>query len=125
MVKYVSLRLLGIAPEHLRVVSIKDPKLINLHAVLFYFPQNEKDPWVLDNLAFDKHLGFKGSHILRLSERMIRHKIKPLWGINENYLTEFQGGLDEKVTNTDPCHSCPKFGTALMNSQRVLPQSRG
>jgi len=124
MAKYVSLRLLGIPSEQLRVASIKDPDFDNRHALLFFFPQNEKDPWVLDNLAFE-HLGFKGSHILRLSERMIRHKIKPLWGINENYLTEFQGGLDEKVTNTDPRHSCPKFGTALMNSQRVLPQSRG
>ncbi|MCI0697482.1 transglutaminase-like cysteine peptidase [candidate division KSB1 bacterium] len=123
MAKYVSLRLLGIPPEQLRVAVVEYP-LIGGHAVLLFFPPNEKDPWVLDNLTF-KYNGLTDSHVLRLSERVIRHKIKPLGGINENCLTEFRGGLNEKVTSTDPRHSSHKFGTALMNSQRVLPQTRG
>jgi len=123
MAKYVSLRLLGIPAEQLRVAVVKG-NFSYKHAVLFFFPQNEKDPWVLDNLAFE-HLRYTYSHILRLSVRMIYHKMTPTCGINENDLTEFQEGLNEKIANTDPRQSCFKFGTALINSQRVLPQSRG
>jgi len=127
MAKYISLRLLGIPSEQLRVAVVK-PLGDYYHVVLYFFPQNETDPWVLDYITYE-HLGFRfiDSHILRLSERMrmILHKIKPLWGVNENFMTEFQGGLNEKITNTDPRHKFPKFSMALINSQRLLPPERG
>ncbi len=123
MAKYVSLRLLGISAGQLRVAVVKG-NFSYRHAVLFFFPQNEQDPWVLDNLAF-KYNGMTDSHILRLSARMILHKITPICGVNENELTEFHEGLNEKATNIDPRHSSPQFGTALINSQRVLPPTRG
>ncbi|MCI0692014.1 transglutaminase-like cysteine peptidase [candidate division KSB1 bacterium] len=123
MAKYVSLRLLGIPSEQLRIAVVKSSGS-RYHAVLFCYPQNETDPWVLDNLNF-KHLGGTDSHILRLSMRITHHKMEPIRGINENHFTEFQRGLSEKVTMIDPRHSFPNFGTALMNSQRLLPPGMG
>lgn len=123
MAKYISLRLLGIPAGQLRVAVVKG-NFSYRHAVLFFFPQNEQDPWVLDNLAF-KYNGLTDSHLLRLSARMIRHQITPICRANENELTEFDERLNEKATNIDPRYGSPQFGTALMNSQRVLPQTRG
>jgi predicted transglutaminase-like cysteine proteinase len=78
MAKYVSLRLLGISPEQLRVVMVKYP-LIGGHVVLLFFPPHEKNPWVLDNLTF-AHREFIDSHILRLSERIELNGMKPIFG---------------------------------------------
>lgn len=121
MAKYISLRLLGIPPEQLRVAVVKSYKIYG-HAVLFFFPLNEKDPWVLDNLTFE-HLGFTNSHILRLSKRMKRHQMEPISGLNEEFWTVFEDGLNEKRQITDPRQKCHKFGIALINSKRVLPQT--
>ncbi len=122
MAKYVSLRLLGIPAAQLRVAVVKGGFPYR-HAVLFFFPQDEKDPWVLDNLAFE-HLGVVASHVLPLSARMRRHGITPIYGLNENELTEFCHGLNEKTVNFAPAFGSPQFGAALINSRSVLPPTR-
>ncbi|MCI0695463.1 transglutaminase-like cysteine peptidase [candidate division KSB1 bacterium] len=123
MAKYVSLRLLGISPEQLLVAVVKNSGIGRCHAVLFFFPQNEADPWVLDNLTF-KYNGLAESHILRLSVRMIRHKITPIWGINENRATFFQEDPNKEPISDAPLVNSPLFSMALINSQRLLPQTR-
>ena len=123
MAKYVSLRLLGVPAEQLRVAVIKYDSFGN-HAVLLFFPPNEKDPWVLDNLAF-MHLGFTNHHILRLSQRMAFQKMTPLVGITEKFWTVFAEELNEIRQRTQPLQKWRKFSTALIHSQRVLPQTPG
>jgi len=125
MAKYVSLRLLGIPPEQLRVAVVKYPHIGGGHAVLLFFPPNEKDPWVLDNLTFEylKYLRYTDSHILRLSKRIERHRMKPILGINEKFWTMFPDGLNEIRQKANQLRKFHKFATALLNSQRVLPQT--
>jgi len=119
MAHYVSLRLLGIPADQLRIGVAEHPELGG-HAVVLFYPPNERDPWVLDNLG-SARLGARLGKILRLSVRMRFDEIKPLWGINENILTEFHEGLNETMTLHDPREAFPAFGTALANSRRLLP----
>jgi len=120
--KYVSLRLLGIPTEQLWLGVVAHPYWGG-HCVLFFYPSHEHDPWVLDNLI-SEHLGSDFGAILRLSSRMRFDEIKPLWGINENVLTEFNDNLSETVTHNDPREAFPAFATALANSQRLLPPEK-
>jgi predicted transglutaminase-like cysteine proteinase len=119
MAKYVSLRLLGIPAAQLRVCLAQNFMLGN-HAVLCFFPENERDPWVLDNLTFSYDRR-SNNHILRLSVRMKFHHLEPIYGINETMTTVFQNGLQEKVIDDDPRRRFPKFAMALVNSYRLLP----
>ncbi|MFQ5629509.1 MAG: transglutaminase-like cysteine peptidase [bacterium] len=121
MAKYISLRLLGIPADRLRVAVVK-PSRSPYHAVLLFYPQNASDPWVLDNMTFEYN-GLTESHILKLRARMIRQKMKPLWAINEHRVSEFERSGEEKVTDPNPSSRFPKFGMALANSRRVLPLS--
>ncbi len=121
--KYVSLRLLGIPAEQLRVGVVEHTKWGG-HGVLFFYPVHEHDPWVLDNLMSER-LGADIGRIRRLSARVNFNEIKPLWGMNENVLTEFHENLSETVTLNDPREEFPAFATALLNSQRLLPQETG
>lgn len=119
--QYVSLRLLGIPAMQLRVGVVEHSKWGG-HGVLFFYPPGENDPWVLDNLN-SARMGMALGHIRRLSSRVNFNEIKPLWGLNENILTEFQENLNETVTLNDPCAAFPAFAIALTNSQRLLPQN--
>jgi predicted transglutaminase-like cysteine proteinase len=112
MAKYVSLRLLGISPEQLLVASVEvaSPRIFH-HALLFVFPQNETDPWVLDNL---------NRHIQRLRDA----EINPIYGLNETQVRIFQEGLYEEIAGIDSPQQFSKFGLALSNSQRLLPPAR-
>lgn len=120
MAKYISLRLLRIPPERLRVAVMK--YLFDYHAVLLLFPASEHDPWVLDNWSF-KYFGVFGSHILRLSERVEHHRLEPVWGVNEKFLTRFEDGMRETRQEIDSFRLYPKFATALMHSQELLALS--
>ncbi|MFQ5709380.1 MAG: transglutaminase-like cysteine peptidase [bacterium] len=119
MAKYVSLRLLGITAEQLRIGLVEHPYLGG-HGVVFFYPLNERDPWVLDNMESDR-LGAGLGRIQRLSVRVRFDQMKPLWGVNENVLTRFDKSLNETLTLKNPCDEFPAFATALANSQRVLP----
>jgi predicted transglutaminase-like cysteine proteinase len=116
MAKYVSLRLLKIPPDRLRVAVVKHP--FGYHAVLLFFPSNEPDPWVLDNLRFE-HFRVIDSHILRLSNRIERHNLAPIFGVNEKFWTLFDRMRETRQT-TDPLQLYPKFATALVHSQKLL-----
>lgn len=120
--KYVSLRLLGISAEQLRVGLVMHPSLGG-HAVVFFYPVNENDPWVLDDM-FSERLGPNFGRILRLSARINFDGFQPLWGLNENRLTEFSKGLNENPLPFDPRDKFPAFDIALYNSHRLLPQNK-
>ncbi len=120
MAQYVSLRLLEIPAQQLRVGLVAHPTLGG-HGVVLFYPTDERDPWVLDNLTSDG-LGAQFGRIQRLSLRMKFDEIKPLWGVNENILTEFRESLTETATLNDPREELPAFATALVNSQRLLPR---
>lgn len=122
MAKYVSLRLLGFPAEQLRVTVMKHQPYGD-HAALLFFPPNERDPWVLDNLAFT-YRGLTAYHILRLSERIELHQMIPLLGITEDFWTVFTADLSEMKQFIPPLRKWRKFSTALLHSQRVLPQTR-
>lgn len=123
MAKYVSLRLLGFPLEQLRIAVVESPNYNGIgHAVVFFYPPNEADPWVLDNEA-SRDGGFIVSHIQLLSKRMKLHKMKPVVWINENFLAEFRGGQNDKLPEWEVHHLLSKFITALINSQRLLPRS--
>lgn len=57
--KYVTLKLLGVAPDKLRLVYVKariggaQSSLVQAHMVLSYYPAPEEEPLVLDNLITD------------------------------------------------------------------------
>ena len=121
MAKYVSLRLLGLPARQLRVGLVTYP--LGGHAVVFFYPQKERDPWVLDNM-FSERLGPEVGRILRLSARINLDGFKPLWGLNEDRVTEFSDGLQDKPLQVDPREKFPAFAIALYNSHRVLPQTR-
>ncbi len=120
MAKYFSLQLLGISSQQLRI-GIVEHATLGGHCVLFFYPQNESDPWVLDNLTSERP-GSDLGRIRRLSSRVLFNEMKPLWGMTENILTEFHKDLSETVTDNNPREVFPAFATALVNSQRVLPQ---
>lgn len=122
MAKYVSLRLLGIPARQLRVAVVEHPSMGG-HAVVFFYPLNEQDVWVLDNM-FSDHLGPSAGRVLRLRVRINLDGYKPLWGLNENRLTEFTKGLNEKSMPADPREEFPAFAIALHNSHRLLPQNK-
>jgi len=124
MAKYVSLRLLGIPSEQLLIAIVRLPEYRNLHGVLFYYASGEEEPWVMDNLSFN-HLNLKYSHILRLSFRMRFQNIKPLLGINEKVMVEFENGKILECEKNKSYKDYPKFGTALINSKRLLPDIIG
>lgn len=123
MAKYVSLRLLGIPAEQLRVGVVTHSNFGG-HCVLFFYPRNERDPWVLDNLITER-LGPDIGRIRRLSSRVNVGELKPMFGIGENILTEFGNDLRETVTQKDPRVAFPAFAIALLNSQRLLPPDNG
>ncbi len=116
---YVSLRLLGIPAEHLRIALIQHPYRGG-HAVVFFYPGNEQDPWVIDNLPSDQ-FGSQFGRILRLSTKIRFDEIKPLWGMNESMVCEYAGRGNEIVTGQDPRVAFPAFAIALSNSKRLLP----
>ncbi len=120
MAKYVSLRLLGFPPEQLRVAVVMYPR-VSGHAVLLFCPSGEIDPWVLDNVLTAEHGVIRKSEILRLSQRMRLHGLKPAFGINEEFWTVFEAGLIESRQLGEPRHRFRKFGVALLNSQGLLP----
>jgi predicted transglutaminase-like cysteine proteinase len=117
MAKYVSLRLLGFAPEQLLVagVEVASSGIFN-HALLFVYSQNEADPLVLDNLT---------GQIQRLSMRTCDEEIKPIYGLNERQVKLFQEGLYEEIAGIESPQQFSKFGLALLNSQRLLPPVPG
>lgn len=119
MAKYVSLRLLGIPAEQLRIGLVEHPDLGG-HGVLLFYPANDNNPWVLDNLRSDL-LGASMGSILRLSVRTRFDKMKPLWGLNENALTRYDENLNEILTHKNPYDEFPAFRTALANSRKLLP----
>lgn len=86
--QYVSLRLLRIPVVQLRV-GVVEYTNGGGHGVLFFYPLNDSDPWVLDNLV-SKRLGISLGRIRRLSSRVHFNEIKPRWGINENFLAMSQ-----------------------------------
>jgi predicted transglutaminase-like cysteine proteinase len=118
--KYFSLQLLGISSQQLRI-GIVEHATLGGHAVLFFYPLHESDPWVLDNLTSER-LGSDLGRIRRLSSRVLFNEMKPLWGMTENILTEFHKDLSETVTDNNPREVFPAFAIALANSQRLLPQ---
>ena len=120
MAKYVSLRLLGIPVEQLRLAALKDR--LNGHIVLLFYAQSEKAPLVLDCLAF-VHLGNKAHHILPLTQWKTLHRMKVLYLINEAKVTLFDENCQPKRTYHNPRTRLPKFGRALINSRRVMPQT--
>jgi predicted transglutaminase-like cysteine proteinase len=120
MAKYVSLRLLGIPAEQLLIGLVHYPEYNDTHAVLLFFPKDDIDPLVLDNVVY-QHLGYMNSHILTLSHRMIKHNITPIIGFNEEKFVSFTNDLNQKLIGTDPCNEYRQFGIAVNNSNRVLP----
>lgn len=116
--KYVSLRLLGFSLEQLRIAVVELPNSKGIgHAVVFFYPLNENDPWVLDNEISPN--GFIDNHFQRLSKRIKLHKMRPIVGINENFLAPFHEGQNNKLVN----HLLARFITVLINTQRLLPRS--
>jgi predicted transglutaminase-like cysteine proteinase len=118
MAKYITLRLLKIPPERLRVATARYPN--GYHAMLLYFASNARDPWVLDNLRFE-HMGAIDNHILRLSHRIERGDFEPIFGVNEKFWTRFEVGMRESKQEMSPVWLYPRFATALMHSQKLLP----
>jgi len=119
--KYISLRMLGISAEQLRMAVVKQPEAGD-HAVLFFFAKQEKYPWVLDNLG-SARLGAGADAVLRLNARKNFDGMKPLWGINEKLLTKFHDGLNEEKVSTHPYEKFFAAATTFVNSYRLLPQS--
>ena len=119
MAQYISLRLLGIPADRLRVGLVRHPYLGG-HSVVLYYPPGELDPWVLDNLASDR-FGTSFGRILRLSVRMRFDHLQPLWAMNETLLAEYRDGRHEFLLPDDPREAFPAFAIALMNSQRLMP----
>lgn len=120
MAKYVSLRLLGIPVEQLRLASFKARP--HGHLVLLFYPHNHEPPLVLDCLAF-VHLGYRDHHILPLARWRNVHRMKRLYEINETDVRLFDEQCRLKRTYNDPKTRLPRFGRALINSRRVLPKA--
>ncbi len=119
---YVSLRLLGIPTERLRIGLVTHP-VRGGHGVVFFYEKNDSDPWVIDNLLSDK-FGSLFGRILPLSVRMRFDHLKPLWGLNETMLSEFGEDRQETPTYKAPREAFPAFAIALANSRRLLDPAR-
>jgi predicted transglutaminase-like cysteine proteinase len=121
MAKYVSLRLLGLPAENMLIGIVYYPAYFEMHAVLFVFLEEQKDPYVLDNIPF-KYLGYEKCHMLQLGYRMTMHELKPLWGINEVMFFEYGEGIEIKSKKNRPCEAFPRFGMVLSKSLQLLPE---
>ena len=119
--QYVSLRMLGMRPEQLRVSVVTLPN-VEPHAVLLVFPEEETEGWVLDNLGSGRS-GVNASVIQRLSARINFDGMKLKWGMNEKLLTEFREDLGERKLSSYPYEKFPAAATAFVNSFRLLPPS--
>lgn len=119
--KYVSLRMLGIAAEHLRLGVVSLPH-VGHHAVLLFFSNEEQNPWVLDNLGSTR-LGAEANAILRLHTRANLDGMKLLWGMNEKTLSKFQAGVNEEKLSSHPYKKFLAAATTFANSYRLFPPS--
>ncbi len=122
--KYVSLRILGIQKDQLLISIVRLPKFGELHAVLFYYPDGENDPWVMDNLSYD-YMGFIRSHLIRMSFKISQYNINPILGFNENHYVEFRKGLKKQHLDKNPLNEIPMFAIAINNSQSLLSNLSG
>lgn len=114
---YVSLRLLGIPANQLRIAVVDHPT-VGPHGVMLYYPKDEQDPWVLDNLPsirFGAGLG----DVQRLSFRKKADGIALRFAFNEHHAAEFKNGKEE-VLSTHPKTIIPAFATALTNANSLL-----
>jgi predicted transglutaminase-like cysteine proteinase len=119
--KYVSLRMLGIPAEQLRLSVVMQPE-VGHHGVLLIFLPYETDQYVLDNLGSTR-LGSEADAILRLRARRNVDGMKPLWGMNEKLLTRFQDDLSEERISSYPYQKFPAVALTFINSYRLLPKS--
>lgn len=119
--KYVSLRMLGISAERLRLCVVTQPD-VGDHAVLLFFSESGKSPSVLDNLG-SARLGENADAILPLRSRMNFDGMKPRWGMNEILLTQFNDEASEEKISSYPYQKFLAAATTFMNSYRLLPQS--
>jgi predicted transglutaminase-like cysteine proteinase len=78
--KYVTLGLLGVPLEHLRITYVRaetdfaGPRTVQAHMVLAYYPTPNADPWILDNLV---------GEVLPASRR---RDLQPVFGFNSESL---------------------------------------
>ncbi|MFQ5772869.1 MAG: transglutaminase-like cysteine peptidase, partial [bacterium] len=121
--KYVSLRLLGVPAKQLRIALLTN-RNDGGHAVLFFYPKSLKYPMVLDQIDYTQSR-YNKNHILPLSLWRSFSNMKPIFEINEECVTVFGPGQKKNVTHYDPYEQFPRFGAALFNSRRLLPQSEG
>jgi predicted transglutaminase-like cysteine proteinase len=119
--KYVSLRMLGIPAEQLRV-GIVTQTHTGPHAVLLFFAAHETEPRVLDNLGSSR-LGSDADAILSLRARKNLDGMAPLWGMNEILLTRFRDDLSEEKVSSYPYQKFRAVTATFINSYRLLPPS--
>ncbi|MEZ4700766.1 MAG: transglutaminase-like cysteine peptidase [Rhodothermales bacterium] len=118
MAHYITLRLLGTPANRLRIAVVDHPTY-GLHGVVFYYAPGDSDPWVLDNLDSDR-LGGGLGRVQRLSVRMRADNIQPLWGMNEDRVSEFGENLHEVVSDQAPRTLVPAFARAMANARSLL-----
>lgn len=89
ILKYVSLRALGVDESQLRLMYVRALTINEPHMVLVYYPEPDSFPLVLDNLT---------SRILPANERT---DLRPVYAFNAQglWLARAQG-LGQKVTNS-------------------------
>ncbi len=119
--KYISLRMLGISAEQLRLSVVAQPN-VGKHAVLLFFSNQEQEPWVLDNLG-SARAGADADGIVRMSVRSNIDGMQLLWGMNEKTLSQFQTGGKEKKISSFPYQKFLAAATTFANSYRLLPPS--
>lgn len=117
--KYVSLRMLGIPAEQLRMSVVALPDA-GYHAVLLFFFNPKQNPWVLDNLG-SLRLGTSADAVSDLQERMNFDGMKLLWGMNEKTLSRFHANAREKKISSFPYQKFLAAATTFANSFRLLP----
>ncbi len=119
--KYLSLRMLGVPAERLRMGLVTLPH-VGHHAVLLFFSNPKNNPWVLDNLGSTR-LGSDANTVLNLQERMNLDGMQLLWGMNEKTLSQFQPGMSEEKVSCFPYQKFLAGATTFSNSYRLLPES--
>lgn len=124
LAKYISLRMLGFTENQLFISIIRLPMFGELHAVLLYYPENENDPFVLDNLSVLCN-GWPNLRPVKLSDRISQNNIKPLIAFNENTYFQFDRGLKRNRIEKNPMSDIPTFAMVIYNSKNLLSNISG
>ncbi|WP_298439457.1 transglutaminase-like cysteine peptidase [uncultured Ferrimonas sp.] len=109
LAKYLSLQMLGLAEQSLRLVYVKATQLNQYHMVVAYYPTPQSEPWILDNL---------NGNIVKASKRP---DLKPIFSFSGDKFWLDGASGSRQVANRPALSQWTQFSQRRLRGQMNLP----